>query len=399
MANKLFFFLLFCTTLLFSLPLFAENGLERHGGPTTQLDLCDMPPPDSGRITVTGYNFISLEWIPVWEGATHTLIAMYQANDSSSWVPVDTFYNLGGSGFTFENIQFESTKYGFMLSTNCTNSELGRNFIFILPPISVILELTIAGVSPTNPVLIPECIPIEIGSSNWLGFFITGPKGLNTPYNHFEVKWNGSNSIVKRVIYSPMVAGTEFNDYPKLPPLDVIYFHTGDPKSVAFKTFIVEGENNFTDIGWVKITHTTIGLDDYFIFCRDQSEPWDVNYTLRTVSATINNGGTGYSSSGESKDLFHTFDEHPPFPQNYLKNVRVQNPFQNNLNIYFPSIPILNEKVSISVWDINSQLVLDDFLVLEDKNITIPTAFLPPGTYFLRIVTDTMAETIKILKL
>jgi hypothetical protein len=399
MANKLFFFLLFCTTLLFSLPLFAENGLERHGGPSTQLDLCDMPPPDSGRITVTGYNFISLEWIPVWEGATHTLIALYQANDSSSWVPVDTFLNLAGSSFTFENFQFASDKYGFLLSTNCLNGEPGTEFSFINPDVGVILELTIGGVTPVNPVILPECTPEKIGSSGWLGFFISGTTGLNPPRNYFEVTWNGGYAVVKRVLYSPVVAGTQDFNYPKNPPNDVLHFYDGNPKSVSFKTFKVEGENSFTDIGWVRITHTTMGTDDYFTFCPVKDKFWNNNYIFKMAKASITGGGTEYSGTGDPKDFFSEPDDHSLGYQNSSKKIRVQNPFQNDLNIYFPSILNSNERGSISIWDINGKLVLEDSPDLESRNITLVTTFLPSGTYFLRVATDKIVETIKILKI
>ncbi len=398
MANNFFFFLLFCTTILFTSPLFAENDLEKHTSSSTQLDLCDMPPPDSGRITVTGYNFISMEWTPVWVGATHTLVTLYQANDSSSWVPVDTFLNVVGSSFTYENLQFASDKYGFLISTNCPGGEPGTEFNFISPPISVILELTIGGVTPVNPMLMPECTPMKIGSSSWLGFYISGAKGLSSPNNYFEVTWNGGYAIVKRVLYSPVVAGTGEYDYPQLPPNDKIKFYYGNPKSVSFHTFKINGEDVFTDIGPIRIIHTSDGVDQYFTFCKAQPTTWNSEYILRSVMASTNGEGTTYSSSRDSKEFLQTYGENPLIHLNDSKNIRVQNPFQNSLNIYLPSLPIPNGQCSIRMWDINGRLVLENFIDLEDKNITIPTTFLPAGTYFLRITTDSYAETVKILK-
>ncbi|WP_298894306.1 T9SS type A sorting domain-containing protein [uncultured Psychroserpens sp.] len=71
------------------------------------------------------------------------------------------------------------------------------------------------------------------------------------------------------------------------------------------------------------------------------------------------------------------------------------NPFENKINIYNG---IEDEEVSVKLYSILGQLVLNKTIVNEGTNMSIDTTNLPDGIYLIIVKSETMTSTLKIVK-
>jgi len=391
MAKNILFSLLICSIYLVLASPLAGSETALLGKPTLKFPNCDAPPPDSFRITTFGYNFVTLTWKPAWPGATHTLVVFRKTDGDGAWIPVDTIFNVPEASCVISNMEYEPSKSGFMISTNCAYGIPGDPTAvveFDLPPIGLILELTIAGRNPINPAVIEPCTPIKIANHNWFGFSVSD--GLNIVANTFEVGVHNSADghkypVVKRVNEPPLVAGNQDFLYPQASQNSSIFF-LGDPPAI-FRVFLANSNGTFTPIGYVRITISGTGLDQSITICRLTTQPWNNTFGFKVLSASV----ADESHPQVNENRFE-------IPLTSSENIKVQTPFRDNLNVFLPESYLEKKQITFSLWDATGHQVIEKHYENTSEQISIPVETLSIGYYFLRIVSDRETRTIKIFK-
>lgn len=385
MAKNLLYVLFLSMYPFWFTQVFATNEIaakENHGRKT---DICNAPAPDSFHVTTSGYNFVTLVWNPTSLGATHTIVVLTQIDSTSSWIPVDTIFNVPGTSCKVSIMQFEPTKCGFTIATNCINGEPGDDINFASPPIALILELILAGRTPHNPTTIAPCTPIKAADHNWIGFSVSNGDGFNLITNTFEVVINNDHPVVKRVNEPPLVAGNEYYEYPKTPPKNFINFYGIPP--ATFKVFLVNAGNSYMDIGYAYIAISQLGSNKMITICQINSLPWDNKFSFKVLTATSANG----LASQIIEDRSNINSENK-------EKIIVQTPFSESLSIVLPESISQKKQIAISLWNVAGQLILDKHYVSVSNQISFPSETLSSGYYYLRIVYEGEAQTFKILK-
>ncbi len=78
--------------------------------------------------------------------------------------------------------------------------------------------------------------------------------------------------------------------------------------------------------------------------------------------------------------------------------IKVQNPFSENLNVFFPEDFEKKNKTAFRLMNIEGQIIWTKVLESVDTNLTFPVHSFPAGIYFLTIENSTHLQNFKILK-
>ncbi len=384
MAKKVLFALLFCGLLQVSSSSYAANLPLSTESTTLNIDQCDAPAPDSFRVTVASSTFVTLAWRPVWVGATQTLTLLVKENQSSSWIPVDTFFNVSGTSFTVPISQYDLSKVGFLISTNCNNGETGTDTKLTSPPIGFILDLTLGGLNPSNPTVVETCSFFSYSEDTWMGFAISANGAPASGTNTFQLKVQGDLVIIKKVLPAPLVVGDFNHHHPKDPAPEHILFADMPRRFLAYQ---ITEENSFLNIGGMLVELAE--AEKAIKVCKSPMPFWNNNYTLKVL---IQPPPGNDSNFGENR-----FEEHTDKNYKFV----VQTPFVASLNIFTPQ-SISNDQAAInircSLWNTRRQLVLEQSFDSFSNQISIPTETLLPGFYVLQIETVNEVHTFKVIK-
>jgi len=391
MVKNILFSLLICNIYLVSVSSLAGSETALLEKSTLNSPNCDAPAPDSFRITTFGDDFVTLTWKPAWPGATHTLVVVRKIDGTGAWMPVDTIYNVPEASYVVSNKEYDLSRSGFMISTNCAYGISGDPTAVVeleLPPIGLILELTIAGRNPIKPEDIEPCTPITIATHNWFGFSVSD--GLNIVANTFEVGVHNSADghkypVVKRVNEPPLVAGNQDFLYPQASQNSSIFF-LGDPPAI-FRVFLANSNGTFTPIGYVRIIISGTGQDQSITICRLTSQPWNNIFGFKVLSSSV--ADESHPQVNENRFVI---------PPTSSENIKVQTPIIDNLNVFLPESYSEKKQITFSLWDATGHQVLEKHFENTSEKISIPVETLSIGYYFLRIVSDRETRTFKIFK-
>lgn len=79
--------------------------------------------------------------------------------------------------------------------------------------------------------------------------------------------------------------------------------------------------------------------------------------------------------------------------------IKIQNPFEESLNIFFPQIFSEGSMTIIRLFNTNGQRILSFSFDLNSSQISIPVGSILPGIYILQIETDSEVQVFKVEKL
>ncbi len=381
MAKRIHFKLFFISICLFCTQLLAFTGIVPSLATPLQSEPCTAPPPDSFHVTSRGPNFISVAWIPAFSGATQTLTVLTKVN-SNTWIVFDTYYNIPGSSYTINGIDFEA-ECKLEIATDCSSGEPSTEISIIID--KIIVELTTAGRVPVNPQPI-SCtnIPIPTSSSEWIGFQVIRA-GL-IPQNIFEIKVIQVNPEFTRIqikrAYENNVVLAVNEDGTAPPP-------TVDMKTNPFK-IIMRTLYNDIFIGKLSVTKNSSFID----LCKFNSIPsWDNSFTFTVMKATMPNNMS-------TPPVFENNDW--PDSARFLPTpckISAESPFDETLRVFFNSQENWNsQSIKIKLLNIDGQTILEEKVQPPFEQFLFHVEGISSGIYILRIEDEDAIQTLKVMK-
>lgn len=390
MAKKLNIALLFLI-ISFEANYILASALEPT--PETQnykTDLCDVAAPSNFRITSFSTSFITLAWQPAWDGAAHTLKVL-EKNGSGTWVPFRVHSNILDSSFTEINLQ-SGFEYRFIIGTNCNTGEPSIKEV-IRDGITLILELTIGGKTPLNPVAI-DCHNIPYKGYDWIGFKVDGQnrEGINTSSvfefqpvtnsNPGSSNENITHGIIKRVdYYNQIVATNEAGRWPTLAQSSLV---GNNPFRMALIN--VDGYSS-TTIGRIELT----GYQNSIDLCADYSnslDPWDNKYNF---TALVGGTSIGIPPSGGKAST--------PKDSTNFDIQWVQNPFRDELKIFITENSSDENEINLSLINLFGHVCINQRNLIANTQVIVNVKDLLPGIYILQVESLGKTKTRKTLKL
>jgi hypothetical protein len=346
-----------------------------HFRASMPVETCQAPAPDSFRVASAGGNFISLSWKPVWPGAAYFLTAS-EKNSSGGWVPIQIFPDVQDTSFTVDGLE-GGKSYRFHISTKCTNGDVS-DLIAWVDGISLIVDLTLLGRTPKNPVPISGSnIPYQ--SYEWIGFKVSGAGASSL----FEVEVNEDGdeplAFIRRVNLGDKIVAVDGNDFYPIPMLPLI-----EDVAIPFQINQVLPENHIS-IG-------NINLIEYFMPPSIDLEifgPWKPNYEFQVLKADaviLVPPGNG-SSQGMQID-----------PIGSTLQPRFNNPFSNQLDIDFGSELRSVSQVTISLFDSNCKKVACKQMGSATTQCSMQTNDFSKGLFYLVIESDSGVNVFKVIK-
>lgn len=387
MATKIFFPLLFISFLVGFTQIRAADNLYPIHLHSTFADVCNVPAPDSFRVTGTTGPVISLTWHPVSFGTLHTLTVL-EKHTSGNWNLLYSYYNVPGEDFDVSSMQY-GREYRFVIATNCNNgetSDLTRSIDFI----NLILDLTLAGRTPLNPEPLEGCPSINYQTNNWVGFSIQAPRpggNLITKYFEFaEGSFQGEPiPAIKRDDNFWLVASNLAGEFPIQPfPLHVLI-----QGSYSFEIFHRKGFPIPYHIGTLKVVDFQPANKTVKI-CKDQFN-WDQNYLFTMLTAT--------STAMFSQSINDGRNEEPgikPFASK--KRPIVQTPFTDLLTISFPEQSFEQGEAFIQLLNTAGQVLFASHFDATLGQVSLPVESFSIGLYILRIEIDGNPLILKVVK-
>lgn len=370
MALKIVRNLLFYGLLFVFSPLFGEVVNDAQPSVERNESECNLPAPDSFQVSSRGPDFVTLSWIPIASGVSHTLQAFVK-NADSTWVQVSSIGNAMGTEHTFFDIPFDA-ECKFSIATNCGPDEPSIIKFFIED--KIILELSTGGRIPLNPVVVP-CENMNYHTNKWVGCGIVG----HEQNNMFEIEITKTPGVtrvrIKRVAYaSPIVAVNASNTYPTL---QMDNLPTGNP--IKFDRKISFG--TLEDIGFIKITLYQQPIID---FCIDQTNhSWDNTYRYYPLVASQVLGEPLEGSDNKIKD------ENVPL---LLGNVHFMSSENGGLLINKP----VGQNVELFLLDISGKILKNEQIENGGGTIYIKLTHKYSSPYFLLIKSETDCKIYKI---
>lgn len=382
MANFFPILFLVATLQLTFTTVYAFNGQDSFEKSSVQFDYCDAQAPDNFQVVSIGSDLVSLGWIPAWTGAIQTL--ELSVENSGNWVSIFSDNNVLGASYTLNELN--PGHYKAKIRTNCPSGEASSVYSEVLFDFKII-DLSTAGRIPKDPIVVEDCKNIDYFKHEWVGFKVTKiATGLS---NIFEFKLvEGQVPSIKRVLYdSPIVA---VDDNGKFPTKAV-------PNIKAYTPFRMddnsaENPDDLINIGYVLCFETY--LPSLIItLCKDENNPivnWKPEYLFAAMTAE--SVTTDYPPNGSVADKSD---------QNALiyDKIKIQNPFEESLNIFFPQIFSEGSMTIIRLFNTNGQRILSFSFDLNSSQISIPVGSILPGIYILQIETDSEVQVFKVEKL
>lgn len=386
MAKMKLFVLLFSffNLLLISwTPILASNEMG-----TTRLEQCNLPAPDSFRITQVGGDLIKLAWNPIFPGAQHQLIIM-ESDGNGGYVTILVENNVSGDTYNAGNL-LPGTGYRFVLATKCASGDPSE-VKTIIDGITLIVDLLVEGRKPVSPTTINGCefIPAE---NNWVGFNIYKLGENFNDNNYFEVKREsqetiGGNSQARTKVLRHNLNGEIFATTLQglWPDCDIKKRSIGGTRfrvDHKLQTGIIE------IVGYVDIYFNS--NPPSFHICPDYSDleiPWKPNYVFQPLYSM---------KSGEPEFC----DEHKPSrPRSGVTSTWfITNPFSSEIQITTQKEEQSVMVYSIQLFNLMGELVFDVPIDSSLLEAYIPTTNLADGIYIMLLRTNKGSETQKIIK-
>jgi hypothetical protein len=373
------FFLVFSTSLGASNP--SQTTLSTYRAAT-----CELPAPDSLRITSVGGDFIALAWQPISPDALHTLVVLEETG-GGSWTNHSTYTGLGGDNHTVDGLE-AGQKYRFILATECGEGD-PSTLTAIIDGITLIIDLILTDRIPENPTPFASCQNIPYSNYNWVGFKIThNYTGIS---NFFEVDvvepFMGTElfALVKRPSYgNPIVAIRSDGNFPL--PNDPIVDFVFVPFTI--RSFI---SSNPIDIGSINLTGSS-GAPNTIDICPvldDTEKPWNTDYSFtpmwanREIIFSPGGGSGGQGLISPKKEIF---------------DVQIANPVLSKATLTFTTNNKILNNIIIEIFDINGKAMWQSQISNVEEQLVISTDSFPPGVYYLSVNTEIGSKTLKAFK-
>ncbi len=382
MRKILCFLLLFMAVGANNQMLFAANN---HSNVILS-DTCYAPAPDSFRITSVSGNFIALAWESAWPGAEQTL-SVLKRNPTGAWEMFLPPFTLQGEAYTVGNLT-PGVEYRFIIATNCGPDE-PSSLTKVIDGITLILELTIGGRTPINPVPV-DCHNINYLAHEWVGFKVETytKKGVLIsslfefePYGDINAPGFFTNAIIKRVEYENSIVAT--NDFGKWPTFNHPIIIGSNPFRMGHKK--PDGINSIT-IGFIELTAYPQSID----LCVDPSNhqgPWLNSYDFTPLTAEQTSGV-----------LPNAFDDRTVMQSKQEDEAWVQCPFNEQLEVYFPLTEPNNGSTKVLLLNASGEIIIEKFLKEQITNVTFQTSSLASGFYIVRIESSGKVSTLRTAK-
>lgn len=378
------FFSVLALNSLFSTPL---SGFSLPSVSPSSEDICTAPAPDSFKITSRGYNFVSVSWIPAWQGATHTLQVKVRSQSGILWTPVQTVFDVPGDSYTFNDLP-DASECLVIISTNCTNGEKSINEVQDYD--KIIIELLESGFMPENAEPLDMCQNLIWERYSWLGFKVKEDGGGPGTENVFEVKiritYDQSGQQETKVTYSRVEDSTmvyavnEANEFPGMP------LNTDNP----VKTIMIQPLQPVVDIGRVAMTRyfqNPFKID--LCEVNNSNSQWNPEFEYSVYGVAHpgqgNNGATQKSS--EEKENASAF--------------KISNPVTDYFNVILPGFDIdsnKNNDVLFFIYDLQGNQIVKHQFQVASSTVTLPSGALPTGVYILHMYFDGMFHSQKVFK-
>jgi hypothetical protein len=349
-------------------------------------DTCYAPAPDSFRITSVSSNFIALAWESAWSGAEQTL-SVLKRNPTGAWEMFLPPFTVQGEAYTVGNLT-PGVEYRFIIATNCGPDE-PSSLTKVIDGITLILELTIGGRTPINPVPV-DCHNINYLAHEWVGFKVEtiSKEGQHVsslfefqPYGDISSSGFLTNVRIKRVDYSnPIVATNEEGKWPLIQNPIVL---AENPFRMGYKK--ANGISTYT-IGYIDLTVYSTSID----LCVDDDnllDPWRQSYEYTAMTAESATGVSPTKSNNRDGSL-----------SNHQEFVRVQCPFNDFLEVFLPLVNQQNRHTKVSLINTAGQVLMEQIV---DENCTIVSFYtgnLAKGIYFIRIESTGKVNNLRTIK-
>lgn len=349
---------------------------------------CNLPAPDSFRITQTGGEFIKLAWKPVFPGATHQLIIM-ESDGAGGYVTILVENHVPGDTYIADDL-LPGTGYRFVLATKCPSGDPSE-IKTIFDGITLIVDLVVGGRKPINPISAGNCEYIPI-NYDWVGFKVATNDGNLNNENYFEVQKTGAdvlnpNSIIKfqvkrHLLEHPFVAVDDAGSWPNCdePVIQIV------GKARFRIDRLINGGPGREIIGFVDLSQNHFP-PSYFV-CPDYNHPdfpWNLNYSFTPIVSqkTYPPQLCGNRDNGETFDL----------------NLKPQQSiFYDNLELNFSEFSTIKEEISISFFNGLGQQITTIQTKLQSSKIILNTSYINPGYYIVRVSSGSRQVVIKAIK-
>jgi hypothetical protein len=372
MAKYLHFFIRFmlCLSLLGAHNFLLATELN------SPVDTCMAPAPDSFRVTVVGTNFATLAWVPAWPGALHA-IEVEKEEPNGSWEPISIYTHVPGESFTVSGLE-SGAHYRAFIATYCDSlevSSLKDDTDFS----TLIVELSIAGRNPVNPVPV-NCKNIAYADHEWIGFRVTNRKEAgDVTYNFFEVtrpdEQSPQNSMgkVKRVFLNNRIVAMNLD---KLwPTLSFPRRESDNPFNMAWLK-----PNGLLDfaIGRIEL----IMEEDYCDICPVGNWHSAFKFDPMVAEAVFSNSpDDDRSSNSSNKDCF------------------IQNLFSDQLKVQLPFEGFESRDINVRLISMDGKTHFQTYISSQDGVFTINTESLKPQMFVLILQYDQTVLSKRVLKI
>jgi hypothetical protein len=335
---------------------------------------CNLPAPDSFRITQTGGEFIKLAWKPIFPGATHQLIIM-ESDGAGGYVTILEENNVPGDTYIADDL-LPGTGYRFVLATKCSSGDPSE-IKTIFDGITLIVDLTILGRKPALKGTSGDCdfIPINY---NWIGFEISGVEEEQYFENFFEivpVSAPSTNSnfyskiqIKRYGLNDPIVAVKDPNSSPNC----IVPLIENVPPRFRIDRLINGGPNKDI-IGYVDLTQYTDPPS--FGVCPDYTDPiypWKTNFNLIPIFSPK---AIPPQKCNEPRDIILDVNS---------KQILINNPFFDQLMIRKNS-NFQEEDVNITIFDYCGRTYFSQKIEKWSDTIIINTESIPNGVFIINL--------------
>lgn len=350
-------------------------------------DICEAPAPDSFRVENAGPNFVTLAWLPAWSGAEHTLKVYKHNEDLNAWDLLDTINNVLGPFFTVNSLEYGS-KYRFVIATNCTSGETSA-LSSSVDHINLILDLTVAGLSPIDAIPVPGLCPsINYQGYNWVGFVIKKFSEFRPKFTYYEFREGvDPDGLIYPVIMrvqdqGPVMALGKHNGwgsyiFPTSPNQPLV-------RIVGGNTFLVRHYLNAVE--YVTVGNVAVQLSEspkLVSFCPEPG--WNSDYQLIPLIVQLTNAPAPNT-------------EYRAVDDNLKLAAKAQSPFDDFIQIFLPSKSSNDEQIIIEITSLEGISILRQKHENYPETILMPVHFLPKGVYLIRIETSGSVQTIKVIK-
>lgn len=351
---------------------------------------CNLPAPDSFRITQVGGDFIKLAWKSVFPGANHQLTIM-ESDGAGGYVTILVENNVPGDTYNADNLT-PGTIYRFVLATKCPSGDPSE-VKTIIDGITLIIDLMLNGRKPANPNQSGNCEFIP-ASYNWVGFNIYTYDSNIFMNNYFEVRRienqtiNGTSSariqVLRCNLFGNIFATIEEGLWPDC---DIKKYTINN--GTRFKVIRLLPSGNIEVIGYVDVAFNN--TPSSFKICPDYTDlnfPWKTNFIFEPLIA-------------QKTSLPEYCEEDKPSNQRTQRdfNIKIENPFGSKLNISCSDETNEVKIKSFEIYSIMGELIFANRFDNGVVDYEFQTSEFKDGIYFIHVWTKYGLKIEKIVKI